>query len=298
MNGIIKADQRIAAAKKAPIKVMLLGGIGVGKTTQARLLDPKRTQLIDLEAGTIAVGDWAGDIFPVRDFSAQVGAHPWEMCRALALYIGGADPADADGPYSAAMYEQAVELFGDPAEMVNTDTFFIDSITVASRWALAWAATQPEAFSEKTGKPDKRGAYGLMGQEIVTWLTHLQHAPKSVIIACILDRVEDDLKRVTWQPQIEGAQAAKKMGGIFDQIVTLDYLYDERGKAKVDEDGEKIRAFYTKTGNAHGFPAKDRSGVLDPIEPPDIAALIVKIRSQKRTDTVTKTLKTAAPEVA
>jgi hypothetical protein len=29
--------------------------------------------------------------------------------------------------------------------------------------------------SEKTGKPDVRGAYGLHGREMIGWLTHLQH---------------------------------------------------------------------------------------------------------------------------
>lgn len=37
---------------------------------------------------------------------------------------------------------------------------FIDSLSALSRLCLAWCKTQPQAFSEKTGKPDTRGAYG------------------------------------------------------------------------------------------------------------------------------------------
>ena len=42
---------------------------------------------------------------------------------------------------------------------------------------MAWAKTRPEAFSDKTGKPDTRGAYGLLAREVIGLLKHLQHAP-------------------------------------------------------------------------------------------------------------------------
>lgn len=290
MKGIIKADARIKAKASAPIKAIILGTSGVGKTTQARTLNPKSTLFIDLEAGDLALGDWAGDTLNVRTLAHELGAHPWEMCRALAVLIGGPDPADSAGPYSQGVYDQLVSVIGDPSkDLAHIETVFIDSITVASRWAFAWAQTQPEAFSQKTGEPDTRGAYGLLGREMVRWMTHLQHAPKSVILVGILNRFEDDLKRVTWEPQIEGSKAGRELAGIFDQVLALDYLYDERGKAVVGPDGEKVRAFYTKTNNAFGFPAKDRSGVLDPIEEPNLARLLAKARGGKRKDTVIKT---------
>jgi hypothetical protein len=55
------------------------------------------------------------------------------------------------------------------------DTYFVvDSLTVLSRMCLAWCKTQPAAFRED-GKPDQRGAYGLLGTEMIAALTHLQH---------------------------------------------------------------------------------------------------------------------------
>jgi hypothetical protein len=54
---------------------------------------------------------------------------------------------------------------------------FVDSITDLTRQAMAYAKQQPEAFSERTGKPDVRGAYGLLGREVIQALKHLQHAP-------------------------------------------------------------------------------------------------------------------------
>ena len=42
------------------------------------------------------------------------------------------------------------------------------------------------------------------------------------------------------------------------------------------EDGSAYRAFVTHTVNPYGYPAKDRSGRLDMLEPPDLNALIAK----------------------
>ena len=54
---------------------------------------------------------------------------------------------------------------------------FVDSITDLTRQAMLYAKRQPEAFSERSGKPDVRGAYGLLGREVIQALKHLQHAP-------------------------------------------------------------------------------------------------------------------------
>ena len=45
------------------------------------------------------------------------------------------------------------------------------------------------------------------------------------------------------------------------------------------EDGSTYRAFVTHTVNPYGFPAKDRSGRLDLLEPPHLGALIAKCAS-------------------
>ena len=61
---------------------------------------------------------------------------------------------------------------------------------------MAWARTRPEAFSEKTGKPDPRGAYGLLAREVIGLLKHLQHAPgKTVIFVGVLEKVTDEFNR-------------------------------------------------------------------------------------------------------
>jgi hypothetical protein len=273
---IIRADDRLKAVPK--INIALFGPSGVGKTTLARTLDPQRTLFVDLEAGTLAIQDWAGDVLDMRKGAAALGCHPWELARVLALYVGGPDPSDAAGAYSAAVYQKAVELFnGIGVDLEKYDTIFVDSITVASRECFKWSQIQPEAMSEKTGKPDTRGAYGLLGREMMRWLTHLQHSSKSIIVVGILDKHEDDLRRVTWEPQIEGSKTGRELPGVFDQVITLQNMTAEDGKTQ-------YRALVCHQQNPWGYPAKDRSGRLELLEPPHLGQLIKKIREGLRLD--------------
>ena len=69
-------------------------------------------------------------------------------------------------------------------------------------------------------------------------------------------------------PQFEGSKTSLELPGIVDEVVTLAEI-----KA---EDGIAHRAFVTHTLNPYGFPAKDRSGRLDLLEPPNLNALIAK----------------------
>jgi hypothetical protein len=84
----------------------------------------------------------------------------------------------------------------------------------------------------------------------------------------ILDERLDDFSRKVFVPQIEGSKTAAELPGIVDEVVTLAEI-----KA---EDGAPYRAFVTHTLNPYGFPAKDRSGQLEMLEPPNLLALIEK----------------------
>jgi len=256
---IITADERFA--EKSGAKLTLLGKSGIGKTSQLRTLPEASTLFVDLEAGDLAVKAWRGDC---------VRPATWPEFRDLVVFLAGPNPAlPPDAPFSDAHYRHVCEGYGDPARLAKYDTYFVDSITVLSRLCLTWAKAQPQAFSDRTGKPDTRGAYGLLGTEMIAALTHLQHArDKNVIFVAILDERLDDFNRRVFVPQIEGSKTALELPGIVDEVVTLAEL-------KTDE-GELYRAFVCQTLNPWGYPAKDRSGRLDLVEEPNLLKLIRK----------------------
>ncbi|EXL08927.1 ATP-binding protein [Aquamicrobium defluvii] len=262
---IISADQRLAAPRS--IKGCIFGKSGIGKTSLLWTLDPATTLFMDLEAGDLAIEGWAGDTIRPRT---------WDECRDFAVFIGGPNPALRDDqPYSQAHFDAVVARLGDPAQLDRYGTVFIDSITVAGRLCFQWTKGQPEAFSDKTGKPDIRGAYGLHGREMIAWLTHLQHTrSKNIWFVGILDEKLDDFNRKIFVPQIDGAKTGLELPGIVDEVISMVELKDD--------DGAPYRAFVCQTLNPFGFPAKDRSGRLDMIEQPDLGRLMGKIRNAAR----------------
>ncbi|TQF78668.1 ATP-binding protein [Elioraea sp. Yellowstone] len=250
-------------AERRGIKGVLAGASGIGKTSQLWSLDPAATLFVNLEAGELAVAGWPGDEVRVRD---------WDLARDLACWIGGPNPAMRDDqPYGAGHYARVCEAFGSPAQLAKYQTIFVDSITVASRLCLQWCKGQPQAVSDRSGKPDLRGAYGLLGQEMIAWVTHLQHVPdKNVWLVGILDKKLDDFNRPFFALQVEGTKTGLELPGVVDELITLAELRTEKG--------EPYRAFVCTTLNPFGYPAKDRSGRLATIEEPHLGRLMEKIR--------------------
>ena len=169
------------------------------------------------------------------------------------------------------LLEAHYEAIGGALENLDRyDTIFVDSITAVSRLSFRWAEQQPEAFSERTGKKDTRGAYGLHAREMLLWLYQLQHARgKHVVFVGILEKLTDEFNATSWQPQMEGARTGRELPGIVDQIITMQWI--DFG------DGAPTRAFVCTSPNAWGYPAKDRAGQLEQIEEPHLGKLIVKL---------------------
>ncbi len=257
---IITADERLAEARG--VKAAILGKPGIGKTWLLNTTAATTTLFIDLEAGDLAVQGWPG---------ASIRPRTWEECRDIALFLAGPNPALRDDqPYAAAQYERVIREYGDPRSMDHYQTLFIDSITVAGRLCFQWCRGQPEAFSERTGKPDIRGAYGLHGREMIAWLTHLQHArARNVVFVGILDEKLDDFNKKVFSLQIDGSKTSLELPGIVDEVLTLAEIKDQSGAP--------YRALVCQTINPWGYPAKDRSGRLDLLEPPDLTQLFAKI---------------------
>jgi hypothetical protein len=260
---IISAADRMRERRGA--KVLLLGPVGVGKTWQLRTLDPVETRFLDIEAGDLSVLE-----LPVPTYRAL----DWPSLRDLAVKVAGPNPSfPPTACYSAAHYDGVGRGFEDRDQI---RTLFVDSMTAITTLAFRWCEQQPEAFTN-SGKKDLRGAYGLLGRELLMWANHLQHARDlNIVFVGILDFIVDDSKVCTWQLQAEGQRLGRELPGIVDQIISYQFL--DFGDGKPPQ-----RGFVCTNPNPWGYPAKDRSGRLDQVEPPDLGALLRKLTAKKET---------------
>lgn len=269
---IITADERLSASENKT-SLAVFGPPGVGKTTLIKTLPTDKAVCFDLEAGMKSVQDWRGPSIPIRSFPDF---------RDLVILIGGPDPAQHPGSYYGLEYHAHVQReyaeSGLEAFLKDRSIIFVDSITDLTRQAMAYAKQQPEAFSDRTGKPDVRGAYGLLGREVIQALKHLQHARgKTVIFVGVLEKVTDEYGASSWVPQMEGTKAGRELPGIVDQVLSMQLFGKDMDGAWTLDDTSTDRRLVCKSGNPWGLPAKDRSGRLDMTEPPDLAALLAKI---------------------
>ena len=272
---IVTADERLSAANNKT-SAAIFGPPGAGKTSLLKTLPPKETICLDLEAGMKSVQDWPGDSIPVRTFTDALD---------IGCLVGGINPAaDPNGFFSEGHYQHLAQAYPDLVRLLaGKSIVFVDSITDLTRQAMAWAKTRPESFSEKTGKPDARGAYGLLAREVIGLLKHLQHAQgRTVIFVGILEKVTDEFNRTTWQPQMEGGKAGRELPGIVDQVISMSLFEPEGDGWRHDPERADTRRLVCRAGNPYGLPAKDRSGRLDITEPPDLGALLAKINTPTR----------------
>jgi hypothetical protein len=257
---IIPAADRTTVPRGA--KVLVAGPTGVGKTTLIRGLDLPSTIFIDIEAGDLAIADITVDTFRPRT---------WPECRDIAVVLAGPDPAvPPENVYSAAHYAAVKDQFGDPAQLRKYRTYFIDSITAVGRLCFQWSQQQPEAFSERSGKRDLRGAYGLHAREALAWLMHIQQCRDvNVVFLGVLETVVDDFNHTEHRLQFEGTRTGRELPAVIDEVIS--YHWVDFG------DSVLTRSFICTSPNRWNYPAKDRSGRLEQFEPPDLGKLLNKL---------------------
>jgi hypothetical protein len=275
LKALTAEDRR--SPEHAKDSFLIVGPYGVGKTSLLNTLPGPRTLAIDIEGGlkSADAGGWNGTSVSVASF---------QDFQDMAVLIAGPHPAIPQNRFlSQNHYNHVRDTHAGTVieQYAKLPIIFVDSITVLTRLAFMYAQQQPEAFSEKTGKADTRGAYGLLGREVVGTLQHLQNARgKTVILVGLLEEKVDEYGRRDWVPQMEGSKIGRELPGIVDNVLSMcTFSRGEDGVYVLDEKAEE-RRFVCRKANPYGLPAKERSaGRLGVTEAPDLGALLTKINS-------------------
>lgn len=254
------------------VKMLVTGLSGVGKTSRITDLTEKglKVLVVDGEAGLLSVKKSDFDSIHVREVAAEVGTTAWQLIRHIAVLLTGANPNSAPNtPYSAAHYAAASNLFGANA-FDEYDAIFFDSITEFARDAKSWA-TQQDSVLTKQGAIDMRAVYGLIGDEMVGFMRQVQHANCDVVcVGGLREKISED-GVPSYSLLLEGSKSSAELPYIFDEVLTLIANPDDLEK----------RQFVTCASNSHGYPAKDRSGELSPIENANLYEVINKIKGKE-----------------
>lgn len=139
-------------------------------------------------------------------------------------------------------------------------TICIDSITEIAEVILAAA--------KKTVK-DPRQAYGELIEKTLEAIKSFRDLPgKNVYMAAKMERAKDELTgMMLYGPSMPGAKLGPQMSYYFDEVFNLRVMQTPQG--------QKYRALVTQPDMQ--YVAKDRSGALEAIEPPNLSTIFNKI---------------------
>lgn len=143
-------------------------------------------------------------------------------------------------------------------------TVCIDSISEIGELVLANAKKQVK---------DPRQAYGELIEKMMTTIKAYRDLPgKHVYMSAKMEPVKDEMTGIV---RYMASMPGSKLGP------QLPYLYDEVFRLGINKttQGEQYR--FLQTSSDLQYDAKDRSGSLDPVEPPDLTRVINKILGVK-----------------
>lgn len=139
------------------------------------------------------------------------------------------------------------------------DTLFIDSLTEIAQCFVEYA---------KNEYPDDRQTmkmYGYYNELITKFIKYTRDLNKNVFYTCLQKTDKDEVGRRFHLPDMAGSIALRSPA-YFDFVFTLRVF---------EKDGEKIRALQTSPDG--GYICKDRSGILEQFESPDLGEIINKV---------------------
>lgn len=125
--------------------------------------------------------------------------------------------------------------------------------------------------AEKKNNKDGRAAYGEMSSIMTDLIRSFRDLPgRHVLMTAKLEKSQDEMGRMLYNPSMPGKSLTQG----------LPYFFDEMFALRVERDAEGVaqRALLCHPDGL--WYAKDRSGVLNTWEAPDLGAIIQKIGGQ------------------
>jgi hypothetical protein len=154
---------------------------------------------------------------------------------------------------------QAYEFCSSHPHMQNIDTICLDSVSEIAEVVLNTA--------KRTVK-DPRQAYGELVEKMETLIRGFIALKKHVVMNYKMAPHKDELTGITrYGPMVPGQQLGPK----------VPYMYDEVFRLGINKDGQGNPFRFLQTQPDLQFEAKDRSGALAAIEPPNLAYVFNKI---------------------
>jgi len=177
------------------------------------------------------------------------------------LSIAGADIPFVEIDTIQTLHE-AYEWAAQSEEAGSFESVCLDSISEIGETVLA---------AEMKRAKDPRQAYGEMQHQMGDLIRAFRDLPsKHVYFTAKLEKAQDEQGRMLYAPSMPGNKTGQALPYFFDEVLAL----------RVEKDAEGIaqRALMCDTDGL--WLAKDRSGCLDMWEPPDLGAVIRKIRGE------------------
>lgn len=123
-------------------------------------------------------------------------------------------------------------------------------------------------LEEKVNNKDVRKAYGELSDTISETVRLFRDLNKNIYMSSKQDKVKDDMTgQIFYGPSTPGQKLSASLPYYFDEVFSLHTWKDGDGKIQ--------SAFQTQRDNQ--YEAKDRSGALDMIEPPNLSHIYNKI---------------------
>lgn len=158
--------------------------------------------------------------------------------------------------------EEAYQWLTESPHAAQFSTVCIDSISEIAETVLN---------NEKRSAKDPRQAYGALLEKMETIVRSFRDLPgKNVYMIAKAEPAKDELTGIVrFGPSMPGSKLGPK----------LPYFFDEVFKLAVNKDAKGVLFRYLLTQPDLQNTAKDRSGALDPMEPPHLAHIFNKIQS-------------------